>query len=512
MPKTFSRLASLALLLASALGSHQAIAQDLPEWDKVPLAKGHEKPDLVLTGTVDRSDYQRNVPVSFDVPGGVTRIGVEYEYTRPDGKTVINLGLFDGKTFRGWSGSNKHTVVIDENNATPSFIAGPVGGRRWSLDLGVSYIGEGVTSRYTARIWFWRPGEVPAVSTFSPEPLEVADKWYRGDFHLHTGHSDGFCTSRRGRSVPCPLYRTVDAALAAHLDFAAITDHNNVALYGSMRELQPFYDDILLIPGREMTTEQGHANVFGTTEYIDHRLGEKSMPHMATMIERAHAAGGLFSINHPGSPTDFRCRGCGWSAPEATYTATDAMEVMNSGNLWKQLGGGDAGGDVAIWEKQLAQGRRITAIGGSDNHDVDLGRLGVGFPTTLVRAPELSERAILDAVKAGHVMIDMTGKPGLGFDLSARGGARAGTVGDAFALPAGQTLELALTITGAKGRKLVGLVDGQPVAELSAESLTEARQALPLKWTSDGQRHWIRFELRDGAQRLFMTNPVYVNY
>lgn len=46
----------------------------------------HEKPDLVLTGTVDRSDYQRNVPVSFDVPGGITRIGGEYEYTRLDGK------------------------------------------------------------------------------------------------------------------------------------------------------------------------------------------------------------------------------------------------------------------------------------------------------------------------------------------------------------------------------------------------------------------------------------------
>ncbi|HUD30672.1 MAG TPA: CehA/McbA family metallohydrolase [Novosphingobium sp.] len=504
-------LLPLAGLAALLLGAPLASAQNLPAWDQVPLAVGHEKPDLVLTGTLDRSDYQSNVSVPFDVPAGVTRIGVEYEYTRPDGKTVINLGLFDGKAFRGWSGSNKHTVVIDENNATPSYTAGPVGGRRWALDLGVSFIGEGVTSRYTAKIWFWRHGEVPKASTFSPEPLEQGTRWYRGDFHLHTGHSDGFCTSRRGRSVPCPLYRTADAALAAHLDFAAITDHNNVAHYGAMRELQPYYDDLLLIPGREMTTEQGHANIFGTTEYVDHRLGEKSMPDMATMIERSHAAGALFSINHPGSPTDHACRGCGWSAPDQTYAMTDAMEVMNSGNLWKQLGGVDAGGDVAIWEKLVAQGRRITAIGGSDNHDTTLGRLGVGFPATLVLAPELSERAILDAVKAGHVMIDMTGKPGIAFGLSANAGGRKGTVGDSFAVAAGQPLSLELTVAGARGRKLVGFLDGRAEPALSVESLGD-RQEIVLPWASDGSRHWIRFELRDGNQRLFMTNPVYVNY
>ncbi|WP_303760494.1 CehA/McbA family metallohydrolase [Sphingobium yanoikuyae] len=502
------RLASAAFLFIIPV----AQAQTLPAWDKVPLAKGHDKPDLVLTGTVSRADYQRNVSVPFDVPEGVTRIGVEYEYSRPDGKTVINLGLFEGSHFRGWSGSNKKSVVIDENNATPSFIAGPVGGRRWSLDLGVSFIDEGATSRYTARIWFWRPGDVPAASTFSPEPLATGSRWYRGDFHLHTGHSDGFCTSHRGRNIPCPLYRTADAALAAHLDFVTITDHNNVALYNSMRELQPYYDDLLMIPGREMTTEQGHANIFGTTEYVDHRLGEKSMPDMKTMIAASHDAGALFSINHPGSPTDYRCRGCGWSAPEETYAMTDAIEVMNASNLWKQLGGGDAGQDIAIWERQIAKGRRITAIGGSDDHDVELGRLGVGFPTTLVHADTLSERAILDAVKAGHVMIDMTGKPGLSLDLTVRADGRQGLIGDNFALPAGKRVVMDFAIGGATGRKLVGFVDGVPSDALSIEHIEGAQQHAVLQWPSDGQRHWIRFELRDGTSRLLMTNPIYVNY
>jgi hypothetical protein len=507
MLATALRRAAMALLL---LTPATLPAQTLPAWDKVPLAKGKEAPDLVLTGTVDRSNYQRNVAVPFTVPNGVTRMAIELTYTRPDGKTVINLGLFDGERFRGWSGSNKHAVVLDETSATPSFTPGPIGGRRWALDLGVSYIDEGATSTYTAKVWFWRPGDLPAVSTFSPEPLKTGRAWYRGDLHLHTGDSDGFCDSRRGRSVPCPIYRTVDAAENARLDFIAITDHNNVGHYHAMRELQPFYDNMLLIPGREMTTEQGHANIFGTTDYVDHRLGEKTMSDMVTMIDASHKAGALVSINHPGAPNDHRCRGCGWIAPAGTRGMVDAFEVMNAGNLWKQLAGADPMEDVAIWEKEIANGRRITAIGGSDNHDTQLGRLGVGFPTTVVRADALSERAILDSIKAGHVWIDLTGKPGRGFDLTARTASTEGTLGDNFALPAGQTLQMTIEAPGSKGATLVGLLDGKPSASLSLDKIPEGQA--PLSWTSDGGRHWIRFEVREGSKRVLLTNPVYMNF
>lgn len=485
--------------------------QPLPGWDAVPTPQGRDRPDLVLTGAIDRSDYQRNIAVPFEVPRGVSRIGVELSYTRPDGKTVINLGLFDGAHFRGWSGSNKKSAVVDENNATPSFTAGPVGGRRWALDLGVSFIGEGTTAAYTAKLWFWRPGDRPAVSTFSPEPLETGARWYRGDFHVHTGHSDGFCLSHRGRSVPCPLFRVADAARAGRLDFLAVTDHNNVGHYNSMRELQPFYDDLLLIPGREMTTEQGHANIFGTTEFVDYRLGEKSLPDMRTLADRAHAAGALFSINHPGDPTDYRCRGCGWSAPQAATDAADAMEVMNASNLWRQLAGGDAGRDIALWEKELARGRRLTALGGSDNHDADLGRLGVGYPTTLVYAPNLSERAILDAVQAGHVAIDLSGKPGLFLDLVARSGDRRAMMGDALPLPARAALAIDVVTEGAAGMDLIGFLDGIERPDLSHPGLDAGRRTTPLHWLSDGARHWIRFELRSGKTRQFLTNPLYVN-
>lgn len=39
--------------------------------------------------------------------------------------------------------------------------------------------------------------------------------------------------------------------------------------------LQPYFDKLLLIPGREITTFQGHFNLFGATQFLDFRLGSK---------------------------------------------------------------------------------------------------------------------------------------------------------------------------------------------------------------------------------------------
>jgi len=64
-----------------------------------------------------------------------------------------------------------------------------------------------------------------------------------------------------GQKVPCPLFLTVEAAVARGLDFIAVTDHSTQSHYDAERELQPYFDDILLLPGREITTYRGHANV-----------------------------------------------------------------------------------------------------------------------------------------------------------------------------------------------------------------------------------------------------------
>lgn len=61
---------------------------------------------------------------------------------------------------------------------------------------------------------------------------------------------------------------------------------------------------------------------------------------------------------------------------------------------------------LARYQERLTSGMRLSAIGGSDFHQpADLraeGPLVLARPTTVLWLPELSEAAILAAMKAGH--------------------------------------------------------------------------------------------------------------
>ena len=205
------------------------------------------KPDLVLRAVVTRADYQTYREVPFTVPAGVTRITVEFSYTTKEQHTTIDIGLFDGERFRGWSGGNKSTFTVSEADATPSYLPGPIRPGLWKLILGIPNIREGVRSEFQAKIYWGRAGQVMLVSSFSAVPVKTESDWYRGDLHLHTGHSDGSCKNQSGREVPCPVFKTVEAAASRGLDFIAITDHNTISHYNSLRELQPYFDRLLLL-------------------------------------------------------------------------------------------------------------------------------------------------------------------------------------------------------------------------------------------------------------------------
>ncbi len=64
-----------------------------------------------------------------------------------------------------------------------------------------------------------------------------------------------------------------------------------------------------------------------------------------------------------------------------------------------------AGKRHSSWEELHAKGLRPTGVGGGDEHrggeQLSL-HDGVGIPTTVVYARELSQPAILEGIKAGH--------------------------------------------------------------------------------------------------------------
>src|SRR5277367_4386188 len=137
----------------------------------IGISRAEHAPPLVLHRTVTYADRQTYIELPFEVPEGVTRVSIETSYTERERHTTIDLGLFDGERFRGWSGSNKTSFTVSETDATPSYLPGPVRPGRWKLILGVPSIREDVRSEFTANVYFARAGDLPAVSTFSQAPL-----------------------------------------------------------------------------------------------------------------------------------------------------------------------------------------------------------------------------------------------------------------------------------------------------------------------------------------------------
>jgi len=469
------------------------------------------KPDLVLDGQVTAADLHTYRELPFDVPPGVVRLTVRFAQDGGAQRTTIDLGLFDPNGFRGWSGGNKQAFTVSASDATPSYLPGPVAPGRWRVLLGIPNIRQGVTTHYEAKIWFERAGAQPAVSTFSDAPIKTGPGWYRGDLHDHTAHSDGSCATRAGKRAPCPAFLTLEAAEKRGLDFLAVSDHNTVSHSGALRELQPYFDDLLVIPARELTTFEGHANAFGGTAFIDFRLDGRHLKDADALIAGAHAAGALFSINHPGSPSGEACMGCGWTAKVADPSKIDSVEVVNGGALRVGARDGPVSG-FAFWQGLLAKGLRPTAVGGSDNHDaeltVDPGQ-GLGAPTTVVYAPELSERAILDGIKAGHVFIDLDGVRDRLVEAwidTAKGRAM---MGDKAEAASAVTLNLHVRAVPA-GRVEWVHDEGRKVAEASAPALgaDDTRQA---QVTAAPGRHWIYPKVRDASGRLVLVgNPIYL--
>lgn len=231
------------------------------------------KPYQVLKGTVNRGDYQKYVEVSFVLPNGVKRLTVDFSYNKREDRTTIDLGLLDPQGFRGWSGGARTRFTISKEEASPGYFAGPLPSGTWKLLLGIPNIRSGVVAQYEAKIFI---DTAAKITEFYDRPVNEQAGWYRGDLHVHSGNSDGKCISQNGSEVPSPVYRIAAAAVDKGLDFISVTDHNTSAQSGAIRALQPAFNKILFVPGQEITTFFGHANIFGLIDFVDFRMTQPS--------------------------------------------------------------------------------------------------------------------------------------------------------------------------------------------------------------------------------------------
>jgi hypothetical protein len=500
-----------SLLLVSVVGS----ASPLPQPPAAPIV-------LKLNGIITGADHQKFRAVEFAVPDDIERVDIDFAHDGQGVRTVVDLALYDPKEFRGASGSNKTSLTIGSVDATPSYRPGSIPSGTWKLILGfpnvrasVGLPGKGSpVTRYDIVVRMHRAGGSLPDSAFTKAPIRVGQDWYRGDFHSHTAHSDGSCASRRGQRVPCPSFKTIEAAEHEQLDFIAVTDHNTNAHYNGLRELQPYFDNLLIIPGMELTTFGGHANVLGIDSWPNFLKPESQDSDIAAVFLETHRRAGLVVINHPGLPSNEDCMGCGWSS-QSGWEHVDAIEVVNGGSL---LRFGSAEGPFSAleyWQRLLNRGHRLTALGSSDSHDptaVPEKQVPIGRPRSVVYASELSQRALFEGVRRGRVFVDVDGTSTRKIDLALKMGAEEFFMGSSVALLPKVPWTLQVKTSGVSDETLVITVGGEGGHQVSHQQIVD-RPVTELTPRLTGCERWIRADVRDQKGNLLLiSNPIYFEH
>jgi len=508
----------------------------------------------------------------FNVPHNATRIHVSYRYsspvTAPFGNgpgNVVDIGIFDSRGydfpqpagFRGWSGASRPEFFLTPEDATPGYIRGDLFPGEWNIMLGVDRIDpEGVRYEVTATVEQEEAAtsREPETATRPARPealvgraehnaqLSKRPRWLKGDLHCHTVHSDGLNS----------VEEIVRNAVGLGLDFLAVTDHNTSTHFEELERLSDL--PIVLIPGEEVTTYWGHANMWGLREWIDFRCADEAS--IDAVRRYVLQKGGLISVNHPkcvGPPWFFR----GWEG----FPSMEVWQAPWRFYNWESL---------ERWDSLLRKGERVVAVGGSDVHSIPPAEPrhphGLANPTTWVYAgsssvraepvdasqapvparpgatssvraepvdaspaplparpealvrraePQHPELAILDAIRAGHVYLtDAPNNTHLILRADADGDGRFETLmGDTISPSDGRPVHFRVDVNGGLDRRLWLIADGVPI-DIGPLDNVESTHDFTLDVSG---RRYVRAELRGHRGRpergeviWAMTNPIWI--
>jgi hypothetical protein len=459
--------------------------------------------EIVIEGTLTAADRLAWIDRAFDVPAGTGRIDVETSFTGKDQGTALEFGVYDPVRFRGASRFSKDRFFISRTAASASYHPGELQPGEWRILIGVPSIRDGVTSTYRITIRVTPEGPPLAEPAVLPATSTTAGPgWYQGDLHTHTMHSDGFgCADGRGGLGPCAVHQVVDAAARRGLDFIAVTDHNTTSHHNDLAILQLQHPRMLLLRGQEVTTFYGHANVYGTGEVVDFRIGHPGVT-ANTMFAQARRLGALLSINHPARETGETCTGCGWNAANTDWSQLESMEVVNA-----FTSSGPTAGEP-FWHARLNEGHRITGVGGSDDHAAST-RAGtaVGTPTTVIHAESLSEQALIAGILSGRVYIKVRGPEGP--DIRFTAAALNASMGDVVKAGAVKgPVQFTVDVMRGHGQRVEvirngGVIGGAVAAPVEGRTST-VRFTLPV-----AKGDWVRVNLRDASGVTVIGNPIY---
>ena len=297
-------------------------------------------------------------------------------------------------------------------------------------------------------------------------PFVSQNRLYRGNLHGHSTHSDG-CLSPQA---------VVDRYAGLGYDFTCLSDHLWIDDAFAARSV---YDasslnstNFITLLSAEMHCLGKRFDQDGLWHIVANGLPvDFACPHNTEtapeLIARALAAGAYVSLAHPE-----------WHAmttDEALLVAAaDAVEIYNHSCVLSSA----RGSGIVIADYLLNEGHKISFTATDDSHFV-LPDFAGGW--VMVAAPELSQDAILAALKAGHhyasTGVDFT-------DLSLAGAV----------LSVGASPVESIVISGA----------GHVAAARHDKNMTLAQFDL-----SQFHSDWFRITMRNAAGQMAWSNPYY---
>lgn len=319
--------------------------------------------------------------------------------------------------------------------------------------------------------------------------------WYKGDFHTHTNLSDGKLTPEQG----------MEQAKKMQLDYFVATDHNIIPT-------KWVKDDVLVIPGIEITSSKGHFNALGLTKWVNWRPssadgGMETEDGMNRVIQDVKQAGAIVSINHPMlEPWE-------WQFKQTLLSEIDTIEIWNDPTYKDNLKATEEA--LALWNILWNDGYRIFGIGGSDSHLLPTESYEengppsvIGDPATFVHTDELSAKAILTAVKSGRTYVSR----GPVLDINIEANRKQIEVGSNLTQESlsecGLTINYQLSYKHVpEGSTLFWVQDGEVIHEDNLDSAGQNNRSFI--WKQD-QITWLRFEIRSkDGELLAFCNPIY---
>ncbi len=217
--------------------------------------------------------------------------------------------------------------------------------------------------------------------------LNDKQRFYRGNLHGHSTHSDGLLSPRA----------VIDCYAGLGYDFTSLSDHlwiDDGFAAGEVFNPNNFNSKkFIVLPSAELHCHGKRFDQDGLWHIVANGLpidfGCPSVSEtVPDLIARALASGAFVSLAHP--------EWYSMTTEEAlTVAAADAVEIYNYSCVLSSA----RGSGIAIADFLLNEGKKVSFVAADDSH-FHFPDYGGGW--VMVASPELSQNAIIEALKAGH--------------------------------------------------------------------------------------------------------------